>query len=224
MMTPDRGFLSRSHVPGSNPQNETKGLPRSACALMPVPDTRFGTTSADDPMEAGSSLGGRNDLLQVTRLNHRTPKSLEAAPKSMPPNLPSRAWAQKLGAVQKLAGDILFRIEKLLHDDPAAVVDKNSAMLPREIEDSQAYFLQKIQHACNTIWELGDLLQLASERLDSRELVSTELIMLFVLVASYRPERILELGWKADDETQRVIREKIESLSLDVINMRERLK
>jgi hypothetical protein len=160
----------------------------------------------------------------VTELNRRSAKYPEAAPEPLPPNPPSRAWVQKLGAVERLANDILSRIEQLLNDDPAALVDKRSAMLPREIEDRQAYFLQKIQHACNTMRELGDLLQLASERLDSRELVSTELMMLFVLITSYRPERILELGWKTDDETQRLIREKIESLSLDVINMRERLK
>jgi hypothetical protein len=26
MMTPDKGFLSRSHVPGGNPDNEAGGL------------------------------------------------------------------------------------------------------------------------------------------------------------------------------------------------------
>jgi hypothetical protein len=120
--------------------------------------------------------------------------------------------------------DILSRIEQLLHDDPAAIVDKQSGMLPREVEDSQAYFLQKIHHARTTLQELAALLQLTPEALDARALISTELMVLFVLIDSYRPERILESRWKAGEETQNVIREKIESLGLDVINMRERLK
>jgi hypothetical protein len=97
-------------------------------------------------------------------------------------------------------------------------------MLPREIEDSQAYFLQKIQHARNTLGELDVLLQLAHETIDVRELIRMELVMFFVLIENYRPERILESGWKPDEGTQRVIREKIESLGLDVLNVRERLK
>lgn len=160
----------------------------------------------------------------MTRLNHRTAKSAEAIPKPLPPNSPSLACAQKLQVLQRLAVNILSRIEQLLHDDPAVIVGKQSGTLPREIEDSQAYFLQKIQHARNTLRELDDLLQLTSETLDARELIRAELMVIFVLIESYRPERLLELGWKPGDEIQHIIREKIESLSLDVINMRERLR
>jgi hypothetical protein len=160
----------------------------------------------------------------VTRSNRSTAGSTEAAPKPLPPNSASRASGQKLRVVQQLATGILFRIDQLLHDDPAAVVDKQSGMLPREIEDRQAYFLQKIQHARNTLGELDNLLQLTHETIDVRELIRMELVMFFVLIENYRPERILESGWKPDEGAQRVIREKIESLGLDVLNVRERLK
>ena len=33
-MTPDKGFLSRSHVPGSNPQNEAGDICSEARALL----------------------------------------------------------------------------------------------------------------------------------------------------------------------------------------------
>jgi hypothetical protein len=160
----------------------------------------------------------------MTRLNHRTARSTETPPKPLPPTTPARARTQRLQVVQRLATDILSRIERLLHDDPTAIVDKHSGMLPREIEDRQAYFLQKIQHGRTTFQELADLFQLTTESLDARALISTELMVLFVLIDSYRPERILESGWKAGEEMQRAIREKIESLGLDVITLRERLK
>jgi hypothetical protein len=132
--------------------------------------------------------------------------------------------AGKLQSVDRLSTDILSRLATVLQDDPASVVNPRSAMLPREVEDGQAYFLQKVSHARQTLHELADLLQLSSATAAPRELISTELMILFVLLESYRPERILESGWKLSEETQVAIREKIESLRLDVINIRERLK
>jgi hypothetical protein len=126
--------------------------------------------------------------------------------------------------VQQIAKEILFRVEQVLRDDPAAVLAKQSAMLPRELEDSQVYFLQKIEHVRQTVGELQDLLQLAPVSLDIRERVATELMLFFVLIESYRPERMVESGWRPNDEIERILREKIESLSLDIINVRERLK
>jgi hypothetical protein len=120
--------------------------------------------------------------------------------------------------------EILSRIEQLLREDPATIVDKQSGMLPREIEDAQSYFLEKTQHARVTLQKIASSLQLPPEKPDARELVSTGLMVLYVLVESYRTERILELGGKPSEETQNAIRESIESLGLDVINMRERLK
>jgi hypothetical protein len=233
-MTPDKGFLLRSHVPGTNPHNRTGDVfcETRVCLLMCQP---FDST-ASNPKVTSNGARGHNPLrprfsfcrekkpTAMTRLNHRTARSTETPPKPLPPTPPARARTQRLQAVQRLATDILSRIEQLLHDDPEAIVDKQSGMLPREIEDSQAYFLQKIQHARTTLQELPALLQLTTEALDARALISTELMVLFVLIDSYRPERILESGWKAGEETQNVIREKIESLGLDVINMRERLK
>jgi hypothetical protein len=160
----------------------------------------------------------------VSRLNHRTAAPTEAPPKPLPPTTPARAYAQKFQVLQRLTIDILSRIEQLLHDDPAAIVGKQAGMLPREIEDSQAYFLQKTQHARETLRALSDLLQLTPETPEARGLVSTELMLLFVLVESFRPQRIQELGWKPDQGIQDAIREKIEAFGLDIINMRERLK
>jgi hypothetical protein len=160
----------------------------------------------------------------VSRLNHRAAASTEAPPKPLPPTTPARAYAQKFQVLQRLTIDILSRIEQLLHDDPAAIVGKQPGMLPREIEDSQAYFLQKTQRARDTLRTLSDLLHLTPEPPEARELVSTYLMLLFVLVESFRPECIQELGWKADQETQSAIRERIEAFGLDIINMRERLK
>lgn len=148
----------------------------------------------------------------------------EAIPKPASAKPPNHVYAHKLEAAQRLATDILSRIERILHDDPAAIVGKQSGMLPREIEDIQTYFLQKIQHARNTLQELADLLQLTSEKVNDRELISTELMVLFVLIENYRPEHILESGWNPAEEVQHTIRKKVESLGLDVINMRERLK
>ena len=161
----------------------------------------------------------------MTRPNHRTAKSTETTPKPVHlGNPPNRAWTQKLQAAGQLATDVLARIEQLLKDNPSAVVDQKCAMLPREIEDSQTYFLQKVQHARDTLRELEELLQMTPEVRDPRELIRTELMFLFVLIDGYRPERILGSEWTPDEDIQHRIREKIESLGIDVINMRERLK
>ena len=160
----------------------------------------------------------------VTRTNHRAAAATEAPPKPLPPTPLGRAHAQKLQVIQRLAADILSRIEQLLHDDPAAIVGKQSGMLPREIEDSQAYILQKTQHARDTLRALCQLFHLTPETPEARELVSTELMMLFVLVEGFHPERVSELGWTPDEQTRNAIRAKIEAFGLDIINMRERLK
>jgi hypothetical protein len=163
-------------------------------------------------------------IMMMTRLSHRTAASSEASPKPLPPAAPAHAYAQKFQVLQRLTIDILSRIEQLFHDDPAAIVGKQPGMLPPEIEDTQAYFLQKTQHARDTLRALSELLQLTPKPPEARELVSTELMLLFVLVESFRPQRIQELGWKPDQQIQDAIREKIEAIGLDIINMRERLK
>lgn len=160
----------------------------------------------------------------MTKQINKTTQSAEGHPNSLPVVAQSHAYAHKLEAVKQMTTDILSRIENLLHDDPAAIVGKRSGTLPREIEENQAYFLQKIRHVHGTLHELAELLRLTPEKPDSRELVITELMLLFVLIESYRPERILESGWKPSDEIQSAILGKIESIGLDIINMRERLK
>lgn len=162
----------------------------------------------------------------MTQPNHRTVKRQTPAPvaERLPANAASIAYMRKLDAVEWLVMDMLSRIEKTVQENPAAVVDKRLTMLPRELEDSQAYFLQKIAHARTTLAELSRLLQTKSENSDLRERISVELMVVFVLVESYRPERMLELGWNPGEEVHQAVRDRIESLGLDVINIRERLK
>jgi hypothetical protein len=176
------------------------------------------------PLPGFSSERQGRQIIMINKLNHRTAASAEAPLKPLPPAAPAHAYAQKFQVLQRLTIDILSRIEQLFHDDPAGIVGKQSGMLPREIEDTQAYFLQKTQHARDTLRALSELLQLTPEPPEARELVSTELMLLFVLVESFRPQRIQELGWKPDQQIQDAIREKIEAFGLDIINMRERLK
>ena len=162
----------------------------------------------------------------MTHPNQRGGQSEPSAAASPPPRPKPAAisYIRKLQAVEHLTTDILSRIEKLLQQDAAAIVGKQSAMLPREIEDSQAYFLEKTSHVRTTLREISTLLPGASETLDLRELVGAELLTLFVLIESYRPERITESGWNLGEETQEALRERIDVLSLDLINMRQRLK
>jgi hypothetical protein len=139
-------------------------------------------------------------------------------------NPASSAYMRKLDAIEWLAMDLLSRIERTLQENPAVVADRQSTMLPREVEDSQLYFLQKIAHARTMLSELKGLVQTKSEALDLREQISIELMVLFVLIEGYRPQRLLESGWNPDQGIQETLRERIELLGLDIINMRERLK
>ena len=72
--------------------------------------------------------------------------------------------------------------------------------------------------------ELGGLLPSSSREATVREQISIELMVLFVLIDCFRPERLRESGWNPDAGVEEVIRERVESLVLDVINIRERLK
>lgn len=136
----------------------------------------------------------------------------------------SVAYMRKLDAVEWLAADILTRIEKAVHENPAAIIDKQSTMPPRELQESQAYFLQKIAHARQILRELSSLLGTRSENPELRERISVELMIFFVLIEGYRPERMLESGWNPGEDALEEVRARIESLGLDVINIRERLK
>ena len=163
-------------------------------------------------------------MTSMSRKAGKLAQDTEAIPKALPQKSLNHMYAHKLQAVQRLAMDTLSRIEQLLNDDPAAIVGQQSGMLPREIEDKQTYLLRKIQHIRNTLQELADLFQLTPEKLADRELISTELMVLFVLIENYRLERVLESGWNPVEGIRHTLREKVESLGLDVINMRERLK
>jgi len=137
---------------------------------------------------------------------------------------PADAYVRKLRAIDRLAMEIVSRVEKTLQETPKAILDKQSTMLPAELEDSQAYFLQKIAHARDTLQELSGLLPANPQGLDLREEITVELMILFVLIENYRPERMAESGFTTDEQMRRAIHNRIESLSLDLINMRERLK
>jgi len=130
----------------------------------------------------------------------------------------ARAY-RRLEAFHCLAGKTLERVEELLGRR-----SESWRLSPCEIEEWQRYFLVKLQHARGILREMADLLPTSVELPDNRELISTELMVLFILAENCRPERMLESGWKPDEEMQQSIREKIESLGLDIINMRERLK
>ena len=138
---------------------------------------------------------------------------------------PAEAYARKLRAIDRLAMEIVCRVEKVLQDTPEAILGKQSTtMLPAELADVQSYFLRKIAHARGTLQELSGLLPANPDALDLREEVNVELMILFVLIESYRPERIVESGFDTDEQMRQAIQNRIESLSLDLINLRERLK
>jgi len=126
--------------------------------------------------------------------------------------------------VHQLAMEILSRFERTVQEDPKSLLNSQCALLPREIEDSKAYFVQKITHAREVLTELASFVGIRSEGIDQRDLIKTELMLLFVLVESYRPERISEFEGKLGEDVQSQIRQLVESLHLDVINIRERLK
>lgn len=148
----------------------------------------------------------------------------DASAKGISTTLTTPACVRKLEGVQRLATDLLSRLDQLIQDDARAVVSKPLAMLPREIEDNQTYFLQKIHHARDTLLALGDVLQLTRDTAPQPGLISIELAMLFVLIENYRPERLLESGWNLTEEERQTIRERFDSINLDIFNMRERLK
>ncbi len=134
------------------------------------------------------------------------------------------AYMRKLDAVEWLAMDILDRIQRLVQQNPAALMANRLAMLPRELQEGQQYLIEKISRARKTLNELSVLVRTRSETPDLRERVSIELMIFFVLIENYRPETIKEPRWKPGAGVFDAIRARIESLQLDVINIRERLK
>lgn len=126
--------------------------------------------------------------------------------------------------MQQLVKEILVRIEVYFRDDPLAIVDRQEGAQPREIEDAQSYFLEKIGHARETMREMAELLRLPGGSAEKRELIRGELMALFVLVESLRPSQDSERGPDAGEETMRSIYMAIDALGLDVINLRQRLK
>ncbi len=134
------------------------------------------------------------------------------------------SYASKLRAVDRLASDIVSKVETTLTENPGVILNRSSTNLPREVEDRQAYFLEKVSHVRRILSDLAELLELTSAAADDRELLKGELAMLFVLIQSYRPEYMSESGWHPSHDVRTAVEEKVESLSLDIINLRERLK
>lgn len=158
----------------------------------------------------------------MTRSNQRQiPLSAETKPPAGSPR-GGATYVSKLRAVDRLSGDILSKVETSLRENPAGVL--NASCLPREVEDRQAYFFEKISHARGILGDLAELLKLGSAASDDRELLKAELAMLFALVQSYQPEHIQESGWNPSEDIRAAVHEKLESLTLDIINLRERLK
>lgn len=161
----------------------------------------------------------------MTRLSHECAKRQDAVPTSqLASSKPTETYVRKLRAIDRLAMEIVSRVEKILLERPEAIVGKHSTLLPAELEDHKSYFLKKIAHARATLQELSGLLPGNPQPVDLREEVNVELMVLFVLIESYRPERMTESTCNVDEQTRHAIHDRIESLSLDVINMRERLK
>ena len=134
------------------------------------------------------------------------------------------AYLRKLTAVERVATDILSRIEKILRENPTAISDTRATMLPHELEDKQAYFLERIAHTRKTLAELAGLLSTGSQEAPLHEQISAELMAFFVLIECFRPHRIRASGWTQSEAAEVAIRESVESLVLDVVSMRERLR
>jgi len=133
-------------------------------------------------------------------------------------------YAHRVAAVLQLATELLAQIEQHFQDDPLAIVDRQEGAQPREIEDARSYFLEKIEHARETLREMVDLVRPPTGPPDKRELIRSELMALFVLVESLRPSHLSEAVTHAGDETGQSIYKAIDALGLDVINLRQRLK
>jgi hypothetical protein len=134
------------------------------------------------------------------------------------------AAVRRLSAVERVAADLLSRVDKILREDPAAIADRYGTMLPRELEDRQAYFLEQAASAQRMLNELASLLPRDLVGSSPRDQIGVELMLLFVLIECFRPERLQESGWAPDLEVQDAIREKLDRLALVVVNMRQRLK
>jgi len=160
----------------------------------------------------------------VTRSNQRSIEPQGSARPSAERERAEVAYARRLQAVERLATDLLSSIETAIKENPSAVAEGRGTVLPREIEDRQAYFLQKTSQARIAIADLSNLLGVRSEAFDYRELISAELLMLFALIEACRPERMIELGWHPDKNARQAVAATLESLGLSIINMRERLR
>lgn len=133
------------------------------------------------------------------------------------------AHLRKLRTAARVATDVLSRIEKTLRDNPSAVAGTKTQMLSRELEDKHAYFLEKTATAQKTLNEIASLLPTASEDIALHEQIALELMSFLVVIESFRPRRVHESGWDPG-VSEDAIRAKLDSLVLDAINMRERLK
>ena len=190
---------------------------------------RAGTTKVlvlSRALLASFSTGQLTKRNRMTQPHHRTVKAQTAAT-SAKLGVEDQALVscmRKLRAVERVALDILSRVQRILQENPAAIIDEQAAMLPRELEDQQSYFLEKIGRAQKTLKELTGLLLTGPENLVVREQISVELMVFFVLIDLFRTQRIRESGWDPGEGMEELIQQKVESLSLDVINMRERLK
>jgi hypothetical protein len=144
---------------------------------------------------------------------------LPAAPSAM-----DRGCARRAAAVLQLATDIIARMEQRFREDPLAIVEQQAGTQPREIEEAQSYFKEKMEHIRESLRELADLLRLSPDAAEKPDLIRGELLAFFVLVESLRPARDAEAGPNVGEASGRLLCQAFDSLSLDVINLRQRLK
>lgn len=145
------------------------------------------------------------------------------------PELPKAAQIRREEAVRKRLQSLRFllegglkRLEDIIQAQDPLTDDRQVQSL--EIDDTRDYFLKKLRNIRSNLQHMAEQLDLSAALPETREILHLELLALLVLVEGSRAPQIAAGDGEFDRKVREVLRNTIEDVALDLLNLRARVK
>lgn len=132
------------------------------------------------------------------------------------------AVRERLQAARLLLENGLARLQQVIEQrQPLAAPPSVQGI---DIDDSRAFFLEKFQNIRASLQNMAEQLNLPAIYPENKQILDLELLALMVVVERTRAPQIATGDSEFDGKVREVLNDTIESVVLDLLNLRARLK
>lgn len=137
-------------------------------------------------------------------------------------NLQEVSVLERLQAVRYVLEEGLSRVERLI--DGGCFLNTNRQLEKLEFDDERQFFIQKLTAIRQSLQLMADRLELPASFPENKRVLQVELFALTVIVEGARANHLVTGDSAFDQKVREVLADSIENITLDLLNLRARVK